>query len=103
MRKSTLKLLVMIALSQAVFLPHGRAQDQIQSSPREFCRSAGGTVSETDTAPVFICCYEGKRKCVLHNEQQRFSRIISITPEEQGLQTAQKSRDIHSEALPVRP
>lgn len=84
MKISIVKLIFAFGLSQAVFVANGQAEEQVQSSPREFCRTTGGSIGETADEQVFICCYEHKRGCVLNNERERFSRRISTAAEQRA-------------------
>jgi hypothetical protein len=92
MKISIVKLIVAIGLSQAVFVANGQAAEQVQSSPREFCRTTGGSVGETADEQIFICCYEQERGCVLNNERERLSRRISTAAEQHAPLVARENR-----------
>jgi len=42
-------------------------------SPRQFCRSRGGVVNETDQADIYLCCYVKKQKCIVTDTRQTIS------------------------------
>lgn len=86
-----LKWMIAICLSNAVLPANGLAQEQDRLSPRAFCRTTGGTISESGSPHIFICCYDSKRKCVLNNELRRYSREVSLAPEEQAVQMVRES------------
>jgi hypothetical protein len=92
MSSTLLKWMMVIGLSHAVFVSNGLAQEPQQLSPRAFCQATGGTVSETGYRHLFTCCYESKQKCIFNNEQLRYSRRFSMTPDEQRLWMARESR-----------
>jgi len=47
-------------------------------SPREYCDKTGGEVTETGYQKVYICCYTAKKKCVLSNIVNGYSRLILL-------------------------
>lgn len=77
-----LKLLILIWFLNPISISSGLAQENINLSPRGYCQTTGGTVTETGYGHIYICCYSEKLKCVLNNEQQGYSRLIQIVHEE---------------------
>lgn len=51
--------------------------EQATFSPREYCRTSGGKVSETLEKNIYLCCYPAKDKCVATDIQ---SSVSWITP-----------------------
>ena len=45
-------------------------------SPRQYCRSTGGIVSETATPHVYLCCYAQKNKCVVSDTKASVSWLL---------------------------
>lgn len=50
--------------------------EQATFSPRAYCRTTGGVVSETQFKSLYLCCYESKSKCVLTDTEQSVSWLI---------------------------
>jgi len=49
-------------------------------SPRDYCRSTGGEVSETGQGHIYLCCYPGKPQCTASDTQQTISwRVPALT------------------------
>ncbi len=49
------------------------SSQQAAFSPRDYCRSTGGAVSETGQAHVYLCCYPGKPQCTASDTRQTIS------------------------------
>lgn len=46
-------------------------------SPRNYCSTTGGVVSETSDAHIYLCCYIKKNKCLAVDTQQNISWRVS--------------------------
>lgn len=51
---------------------------QSEFSPRAYCSSTGGSITETGNDAIYICCYETKQKCIVSNIEKGFSRLINL-------------------------
>lgn len=67
-----------LALSCLLLAQSGTAVEDRTFSPRGFCHQTGGHVSETGHPKRYICCYPGKRKCILSDVAKGHSRIIPL-------------------------
>jgi len=56
--------------------PHTDLVQQATFSPRAYCRTSGGVVSETQDNSLYLCCYESKSKCVVTDTKQSVSWLI---------------------------
>ena len=51
--------------------------EQATFSPRQYCRSTGGQVTETTRQHVYLCCYAEKNKCIATDTQSSVSWITN--------------------------
>lgn len=50
--------------------------EQATYSPRQYCRTTGGVVSETPTNHIYLCCYKAMSKCVVTDTKKSVSWLI---------------------------
>ena len=48
----------------------------VQGSARDFCRSGGGTVTETALPHVYVCHYAQRERCVRSDTARGLSRVV---------------------------
>lgn len=51
-------------------------QSQTAFSARQYCRSSGGRVTETDNRNIYLCCYAKKNKCIVSDSSKTVSWSI---------------------------
>lgn len=91
MNTTLLKLTILIGALSPVIPADAQAQERDGMSVPAYCQAGGGTLTDTGYRHISVCCYEREQKCILHNEQRRYSLRIGNTPGERDLQIAREA------------
>lgn len=66
-----------MATAGSIMQGHEKQQQSADAfSPRQYCRSSGGQVTETANQDVYLCCYKNKHKCIVSDTSQAVSWSI---------------------------
>lgn len=91
MNTTLLKLTILIGALSPVIPADALAQERDELSVLAYCQAGGGTLTDTEYRHISVCCYERGQKCILHNEQRRYSLRMANTPGERDLQIAREA------------
>ena len=58
--------------------------NEMSFSPRAYCRSGDGSVTETSQNDIYLCCYEAKHKCLAIDMNKSISWAVAYGAKDIG-------------------